>query len=56
MKRIDYKSGMIFAAATIPGSVLGSLTVSYIPRHLFNAIFGLILIVLSVFLLICPNE
>lgn len=36
MKRIDYKSGLIFATATIPGSVLGALTVSHIPRHLFN--------------------
>jgi len=56
MKRIDYKSGVIFAIATIPGSILGSFTTSYMPRQLFNGIFGALLIILSVFLFIRPNN
>ena len=28
MKRIDYKSGLIFAGATIPGAILGALNTS----------------------------
>lgn len=52
MKRIDYKSGLIFAIATIPGSILGSMTTAYIPRKLFNGIFGVILVVVSIFLLV----
>jgi len=52
MKRIDYKSGIIFAIATIPGSVIGSLSTSYIPRNLFNKIFGVILVIVSTFLII----
>ena len=40
MKRIDYKSGLIFAAATIPGAILGALNTSAVPRHLFNGIFA----------------
>ena len=50
MKRIDYKSGLMFAAATIPGAIIGALSTSYVPRHLFNGIFGVLLIVGSAFL------
>jgi uncharacterized membrane protein YfcA len=50
MKRIDYKSGVWFAAATIPGSILGAITTDYIPRRLFNAGFGILMIAAAVFL------
>lgn len=50
MKRIDYKSGIIFALATIPGAILGVLTTEYIPRKLFNIIFGFLMIILSIYL------
>ena len=40
MKRIDYKSGLMFAAATIPGAIIGALNTTWMPRHLFNGIFG----------------
>lgn len=49
-KRIDYRAGILFAVFTIPGSILGVLATHYIPRHLFNIIFGLILVALAVFL------
>jgi uncharacterized protein len=49
--RIDYKAGLLFALFTIPGSILGVLTTKYIPRHLFNTLFGFLLIALSVYLL-----
>lgn len=50
LKRIDYKSGIILAVATIPGSILGSLTTAYVPRKLFNGIFGVIMVILGIFL------
>jgi len=50
MKRIDYKSGIIFAIATIPGAILGALTTDYIPRHIFNLTFGIIMIIAAVYL------
>lgn len=56
MKRIDYKSGIIFAIATIPGSVLGSIVTSYIPRNIFNGIFGVILFAVSIFLIVKTKE
>lgn len=56
MKRIDYKSGIIFSIAAIPGAILGALSTAYIPRRLFDAIFGLLMIAGSIFLLLHPGE
>jgi uncharacterized membrane protein YfcA len=51
MKRIDYKSGFLFALATIPGSILGALNTSMVPRRLFDIIFSVLLICASIFLM-----
>jgi len=51
-KRIDYRSGLLFSAATIPGSMLGAFSTAYLSRPLFNAILGLMMIGGSVFLLL----
>lgn len=56
MKRIDYKSGIIFAIATIPGSILGAYTTSFIPRNIFNGVFSILLIAASVFLMMKPKN
>jgi uncharacterized membrane protein YfcA len=50
MKRIDYKTGFLFAGATIPGAVLGALNTAHVPRHLFDTIFGVILLAAAVFI------
>ena len=50
-RRIDYRSGAAFAAATIPGSILGALVVADSPRRLFDALTGLLLAGLAVWLL-----
>lgn len=50
MKRIDYKSGLMFAAATIPGAIIGALNTAAVPRHLFHGIFAVLLIAAAVFL------
>lgn len=52
MKRIDYRSGLMFAAATVPGAVLGALTTGYIPRSAFNMAFGILMICAAVFLVL----
>src|SRR5438270_10515203 len=46
-KRIDYKSGLVFGAFTIPGSIAGVFLVKYIPIHLFDILFGVLLIILA---------
>lgn len=52
LKRIDYKSGLVFALATVPGAVLGALTTHLIPRRVFDGVFGGLLLVLAVFLVL----
>ena len=56
MKRIDYKSGIIFAIATIPGAILGALTSAYVPRHAFDLIFGVVMIVTGVLLWVSARD
>ena len=51
LKRVDYRSGILFAVATIPGAILGALTTSLIPRRLFDIILGVLLIAASLFLM-----
>ena len=51
LKRVDYRSGVLFAIATIPGAILGAITTSYIPRPLFDLFLGVLMIVGSLFLI-----
>jgi uncharacterized membrane protein YfcA len=56
MKRIDYKSAIVFALATLPGSIIGAFLTSYIPRTTFDLILGILLLIISIFLLINPKQ
>ncbi len=53
-KRIDYRSALLFSTTTLPGSILGSVLVGYIPRNIFDLIFGVTLLSLCIYLLIKP--
>lgn len=50
MKRIDFKAGIIFAISSIPGSIAGAWTTSYISRKIFETIFGIFLILSAILL------
>ena len=52
MRRVDFKSGLMFATSTIPGAILGAFSVAYIPRRLFDVIFGILMIAVSISLLL----
>src|ERR1044071_9111133 len=49
MKRVDYKSGLVFAIATVPGAILGAISTTYLPRGVFDVIFGVLMIVAGVY-------
>jgi uncharacterized membrane protein YfcA len=55
LKRIDYRTGLMLAPATIPGAVIGALVVGAIPRAAFNAVMGAALVLVSGFLLVKPH-
>jgi uncharacterized protein len=50
-RRIDYRSGIVFGLATIPGAIGGALLVGDVSRHLFDAIMGAVLAALAIWLL-----
>lgn len=54
-KRIDYRSGLIFAGAGIPGTIVGALSTDLVPRDAFNGIFGAVLIAGALFLMLRPH-
>jgi uncharacterized protein len=54
MGRVDFKSGLMFATATIPGAVLGAMTTTILPRRTFDLIFGLLLTSGAIYLIWRP--
>jgi uncharacterized membrane protein YfcA len=56
MKRIDYKAGLTFAAATIPGAIFGALTTASVSRELFEGVFSVFLIALALFMILRPKS
>jgi uncharacterized protein len=51
-KRIDIKSGLLFLIGSVPGSFIGSYVNSLFNTEQFTIVFGLFLIVISIFLFI----
>lgn len=56
MGRIDYRSSLLFASATMPGAILGALCTTYIPRRGFDLLLGACLMGLSAYLLRGPGK
>lgn len=53
-RRIDYRLGLVLAAASVPGTMAGASLTRHVPRGVFDAAFGVILLLLGVFLLWRP--
>jgi len=54
--KVDVRSALWFSASAIPGSVLGAMAVSRIPRTTFELILSVVLISASIFLLVSRRE
>ena len=50
-RRVLYRMGTAFAAATIPGALLGAWLVQYLNSKWFSVLFGLFLLFIAAFLL-----
>ncbi|MBK9419525.1 MAG: sulfite exporter TauE/SafE family protein [Flavobacteriales bacterium] len=55
LKRIDYRSGVILALATLPGAIIGAYTTQYIPRKAFDIVLGVVLLAVAAILLLKPG-
>ena len=50
-RRIDYRTGTVFALATLPGAVGGALVVGVVSRHVFADVMGAVLALLALWLI-----
>lgn len=50
-RRVDWRSGSVFAAATIPGAVGGALLTGVVSRRVFDGLMGGVLALLALWLL-----
>jgi uncharacterized membrane protein YfcA len=50
-RRIDYRSGLAFGAATLPGAIVGALAVSHVSRRLFDGLMAAVLAAIALWLL-----
>jgi uncharacterized membrane protein YfcA len=55
-RRIDFRSGIPFALATVPGSIGGALLVTAVSRRLFDLVIATVIAGLAVWLLIGNHE
>ena len=49
-RRIDYRSGLMFGAATLPGAVGGAIVVGFVPRRAFDALMAVALAAVAVWI------
>jgi uncharacterized membrane protein YfcA len=49
LRRTDYRTGLTFALATVPGAIVGAAATNWLPRQTFDLIFGLLLIAVSIY-------
>jgi uncharacterized membrane protein YfcA len=50
MKRIDFKSGVLFLLPGLPGAITGAYAIRFVPRQAFNLAFGLFLLAGGLFI------
>ncbi len=53
-KRVDYRTGLLFAVATIPGAIAGALLIDYIPAVTFDIGFGVFLLIMAGYMMLRP--
>ena len=51
-RRTDYRSGIVFAVATLPGAVVGALAVGHVSRTLFDVLMIVLLTAIAAWLLV----
>lgn len=56
MKRIDFKSALLFAVAGIPGSIIGAKLVGFLPQSAYRAAFGLLMVAVSIYIFFRPQR
>jgi uncharacterized membrane protein YfcA len=56
LKRIDYRSGLLFSLVAVPGAIVGALIINFLSRGVFQYVFGSLLLVIAAYLLVRPDK
>jgi uncharacterized protein len=56
MKRISYRTGLVFAIAAIPGAAVGAIITDYISTRTFELAFGLVIILAGAYLFVSVRK
>jgi uncharacterized membrane protein YfcA len=56
LRRIDYRSGLLFSTASVPGAIIGANITAYLSRGIFQTIFGITLLLVAGYLLARPHR
>ena len=54
-RRIDYMSLLVLGLPTIPGAILAAYLTRFVRRGLFDALLGVVLVTMAVFLIVRPQ-
>jgi uncharacterized membrane protein YfcA len=54
MRRVDYQAGLLFAASTVPGAILGAYATSLLSRQLFDLILSVLILSLAALIILRP--
>ncbi|HAP35081.1 MAG TPA: hypothetical protein DCQ28_03740 [Bacteroidetes bacterium] len=49
-RRVDYKTGLLFASATLPGSFFGAYLLQSISKPVFDISFGILMLCISIYI------
>ena len=55
-RNIDYRSGVLFALAALPGSILGAVAADWAPGRMLTVAFGLLLIGIAAYTALRPSS
>jgi hypothetical protein len=55
MHRIDYRAGLLFAAAAMPAGLLGAYFTSFLSRRIFDLAFSAVILTLATFIFLHPT-
>jgi uncharacterized membrane protein YfcA len=56
LRRIDYRSGLLFALASVPGAIIGASITASLSRGIFQTIFGVTLLLVAAYLIVRPER
>ena len=56
LRRIDYRSGLLFSLASVPGAIIGSNITASLSRGIFQTIFAVTLLLVASYLMIRPER